>query len=83
VVSMSSLAQLVVTSVGEGIDGTFFAALDDLGPTDLRILHLAMARATALEAAGRGAEADTLLLGLLRIVQDESGHALGEVASLW
>lgn len=61
----------------------FFMALEGLGPVDLRILHLAMAKAAQLEAVGRGADADVLLLNLLRMVESEPRQALGEPDSLW
>lgn len=49
----------------------FAEALSHLGPIELRILHLALSRVTDLQSAGRGAEADALLLRLLHIVQDD------------
>jgi hypothetical protein len=67
-----------VTAACDDVSEAFFAALEGLGPVDLRVLYLAMSRAASLEAAGRGADADTLLLGLLRLVQEEPRHALGE-----
>ncbi len=59
---------------GSSPQGEVFAdALSGLGPIELRVVHLAMNRAALLEAQGRGAEADALLLGLLRITGADDG----------
>ncbi|CAN5250566.1 hypothetical protein BH10PSE1_BH10PSE1_24790 [soil metagenome] len=62
----------------EAVTDAFFEAVSGLGPVDLRVLHLAMSRAANLEAGGRGADADTLLLRLLRILQEDSRPTLNE-----
>ncbi|WP_428150828.1 hypothetical protein [Brevundimonas sp.] len=49
----------------------FAEALSHLGPVEMRILHLTLSRVAGLQRSGRGAEADALLLGLLRIVRDD------------
>jgi hypothetical protein len=50
----------------------FLEAITGLDETALRVVHLAISRAVALQSAGREADADAMLLGLLRLMDKEA-----------
>lgn len=69
---------LVPQALDDGaIRHTFLEAVSGLDDTALRVVHLAISRAVALQSSGRGGDADALLLGLLRLIDDEPSPGPG------